>query len=217
MGSYYHPQNVFISKNIIELLPRREFIAGFAEIIKSGFLNDQKILNILKNNTFNIFERNFEIIRKIISLALRTKIKFFLNDVYENNQRLCLNFGHTFAHAVEMSLQSKKNDVLRHGEAVAIGMLCEVYYTEGKSKNFILLKKYLKLFKLPTNIEGFYKKKNKKKLKQNIYENIFLDKKKIGNYPRIISIKKTRKPKVIEMRSNKKILKTIEDIIFATL
>jgi 3-dehydroquinate synthase len=217
MGSYYHPQNVFISKNIIELLPRREFIAGFAEIIKSGFLNDQKILNILKNNTFNIFERNFEIIRKIISLALRTKIKFFLNDVYENNQRLCLNFGHTFAHAVEMSLQSKKNDVLRHGEAVAIGMLCEVYYTEGKSKNFILLKKYLKLFKLPTNIEGFYKKKNKKKLKQNIYENIFLDKKKIGNYPRIISIKKTRKPEVIEMRSNKKILKTIEDIIFATL
>lgn len=42
IGSYYHPQNVFVSKNVINLLPQREFIAGFAEIIKSGLLNDKK-------------------------------------------------------------------------------------------------------------------------------------------------------------------------------
>ena len=77
MGSYYHPQNVFISKNMIELLPQREFIAGFAEIIKSGLLNDKKILKILDKKIIKIFDRDFNILREIITLTLKTKIKFF--------------------------------------------------------------------------------------------------------------------------------------------
>ncbi len=214
MGSYYHPQNVFISKNMIELLPQREFIAGFAEIIKSGLLNDKKILKILDKKIIKIFDRDFNILREIITLTLKTKIKFFINDIFENNQRLFLNFGHTFAHAIEMSLQSKISDVIRHGEAVGIGMLCEIYYTEGKSKNYNLLKKYLSSFGLPHNIQGFFKKNHKIRLKKEIYKNIFLDKKKISKYPRIISIKNSIKPKVIEMKSNKRIKKTIDEIIF---
>ena len=148
----------FYIKNMIELLPQREFIAGFAEIIKSGLLNDKKILKIIDKKIIKIFDRDFNILREIITLTLKTKIKFFLNDIFENNQRLFLNFGHTFAHAIEMSLQSKISDVIRHGEAVGIGMLCEIYYTEGKSKNYNLLKKYLSSFGLPHNIQGFFKK-----------------------------------------------------------
>lgn len=213
MGSYYHPQNVFISKNIIELLPKREFNSGFAEIIKSGLLNNRKILKIIDSNISDIFKRNFNILREMIFLTLKSKIKFFINDIYENNQRLCLNFGHTFAHAIEMSLQTKNGDVIRHGEAVGIGMLCEIFYTEGKSKNFYLLKKYLEIFNLPINLEKYYNIKKKNKIKKNIYKNIFLDKKKISKFPRIISIK-SKNPKVIEMKSNKMILNTIEQIIF---
>ena len=212
MGTYYHPQNVFISKNIIQLLPKREFISGFAEIIKSGLLNDKKILKIIKKDISEIHERDFKTLREIVFLTLKTKIKFFVNDIYENNQRLCLNFGHTFAHAIEMALQTNKGDVIRHGEAVGIGMLCEIFYNEEKSKNFYRLKKYLELFKLPTSIEKFYNLRKKNKIKKNIYENIFLDKKKISKFPRIISIK-SKSPRVIEMRSNKMIMNTIEKIV----
>lgn len=211
MGNYYHPQNVFISKNVINLLPQREFKAGFAEIIKSGFINDKKILKMLDEKIIKILERDFSVLKELINLTLKTKIKFFINDVYENNQRLFLNFGHTFAHAIEMALQTKKNDIIRHGEAVGIGMLCEIFYTEGKSKNFIKLKKQLENFGLPFNIQSLIKRNQKMQLKKEIYKNIFLDKKKVSKYPRIISIKSL---KIIEMKSNKKIKETIEKIIF---
>ena len=175
-------------------------------------MNDKKILKIIKKDISEIHERDFKTLREIVFLTLKTKIKFFVNDIYENNQRLCLNFGHTFAHAIEMALQTNKGDVIRHGEAVGIGMLCEIFYNEGKSKNFYRLKKYLELFKLPTSIEKFYNLRKKNKIKKNIYENIFLDKKKISKFPRIISIK-SKSPRVIEMRSNKMIMNTIEKIV----
>jgi len=213
IGSYYHPQNVFISKNVINRLPSREFVAGFGEIIKSGFLNDKSILKILKEKKEKIFLKDFKILNKLISLTLKTKIKFFKNDIFENNQRLNLNFGHTFAHAIEMSLQSKKVDIIRHGEAVGIGMLCEVYYTEGESQNYKLLKEYLQMYGLPINANNYFKQKNKTILRKKILENIYLDKKRINKYPRIISIKKIGKPEVIEMREENKIIKTIEKII----
>ena len=68
----------------------------------------------------------------------KTKLKFFIDDIYEKDKRLSLNFGHTFAHAIEMAIEQKiKKDYIRHGEAVGIGMLCEVFYEKGKKKRFI--------------------------------------------------------------------------------
>ena len=213
LGSYYHPRNVFISKNIIQTIPKRDYISGFAEIIKSGCLQENDILDILKNNKKKLLKRDFKIISKIINLTLKTKIKFFKNDIYEKSERLSLNFGHTFAHAIEMALQSKTGDIIRHGEAVGIGLLCEIYYCEGKSKSFKLVKNLLSKYNLPTNIKKF-KKKNQKKLVKEIYKNIFLDKKKINRFPRCIDINNFGKPEVIEMKNNLKITETIENIIF---
>ena len=52
-------------------------------------------------------------------LTLKTKINFFKDDVFEKNKRLSLNFGHTFAHAIEMAVEQKiKRDFIRHSEAV---------------------------------------------------------------------------------------------------
>ncbi len=215
IGNYYHPQNVFISKNILNLIPKREFLAGFAEIIKSGFLDNKKILKILNNNKKKILSRNFKILSQIIYLTLKTKIKFFKNDIYEKNKRLNLNFGHTFAHSIEMSLQSKSSDVIRHGEAVGIGMLCEIYYSEGKNKKFIMLKNLLKKYGLPINLKKYLVIKNLNKMKNSIYKNIFLDKKRLNNFPRIIKIQKISKPKVIEMRNNERIFETIEKVILS--
>tara|TARA_A100000164_G_C21903757_1_gene771901 strand:+ start:334 stop:1440 length:1107 start_codon:yes stop_codon:yes gene_type:complete len=214
VGNYYHPKNVFISKNVINLIPSREFLAGVPEIIKSGMLNSNLILKILRNNKDDILNRNFKIISKIIFNTLKIKIRFFKNDVYENSKRLSLNFGHTFAHSIEMALQGKKQDVIRHGEAVGIGMLCEIFYTEGKSRNFEIVKNLLKLYGLPINLLSFKKTKNTRMLKKEIFQNIFLDKKRINKYPRCINVKKIKKPTIIEMKNNSKIKETIKKVLF---
>ena len=213
IGNYYHSQNVFISKNVIELIPQREFLSGIPEIIKCGLINNKKILNLLNLNKEKCLNRDYNFLSKIIKLSLLTKIKFFKDDVYEHSRRLNLNFGHTFAHAIEMSLKGKNTDILRHGEAVGIGMLCEIFYFEGKSKKFYLLKNLLTNYKLPTNLSKFKIINKNKFLKKDIFKNIFLDKKKIGKYPRAIKLINIGKSRIAEMKNNKKIMKTINEVI----
>ena len=134
VGNYYHSQNVFISKNVIELIPNREFMSGIPEIIKCGLINNKKILDMLKLNKEKLLSRKYDFLSQLIKLTLITKIKFFKDDVFEQSKRLNLNFGHTFAHAIEMSLKGRNTDLIRHGEAVGIGMLCEIYYSEERVK-----------------------------------------------------------------------------------
>ena len=93
LGNYYHPRTVFISKNVIDLIPRREFLAGIPEIIKSGMIDNNIILKMLINNKQKFLSRDFSFISKLIYFTLKTKIKFFKNDVYETSKRLNLNFG----------------------------------------------------------------------------------------------------------------------------
>ena len=214
IGSYYHPRNVFISKNIIRLIPQREYTAGIPEIIKSGYLGNKKILNYLSKNKSKIMTRNFEIVSHLVNLTLQVKINFFKKDIYENSKRLNLNFGHTFAHAIEMAIKSKGNEVIRHGEAVGIGMLCELYYSCGKNKIFQSLLNVLRKYELPINLKKYLNGKNKEKIKHKIFKNIFLDKKRINIFPRCITLGKICNPKIVEMRNNKKIVETIEKIIF---
>ena len=157
IGTYYHPKKVYISKNILNLLPEREYLAGIPEILKCGLIENNPTLKLLKNER-KILKRDFNYISRVIKYTLKTKINFFKNDVYEEGKRLNLNFGHTFAHAIEMALDKKnKSDKIRHGEAVGIGMLCEIFYANGKNKEFYLTKKILESFNLPTNIKKFIK------------------------------------------------------------
>ena len=212
LGTYYHSKRVYISKNILNLIPEREFLAGIPEIIKCGLIHKKSILMKL-NNKNKILKRNFSYIAKIIKLALKTKIEFFKGDISEENERLKLNFGHTFAHAIEMALQFEKGNEIRHGEAVGIGLLCEIYYAFGKNKDFLLTKKLLEKYKLPTNLRKFIKKDKFKKIESKIYQNIFLDKKRINTFPRYIKLLKIGNANISEMRDFDRIKDTIKKII----
>ena len=163
VGNYYHPNNVFISKKIINSMPKREYFSGLPEIIKCGLIDSNKTIELLKDNSAKIINRDYNFLSKLIFITLKTKIKYFKEDIYESQRRLNLNFGHTFAHAIEMAIQSKTKDIIRHGEAVGIGMLCELYFFNGKDKIFYALKSLLNQYALPININKFIKSKNKKK------------------------------------------------------
>ena len=212
LGTYYHSKRVYISKNILNLIPEREFLAGIPEIIKCGLIHKKSILMKL-NNKNKILKRNFSYIAKIIKLALKTKIEFFKGDISEENERLKLNFGHTFAHAIEMALQSEKRNEIRHGEAVGLGLLCEIYYAFGKNKDFLLTKKLLEKYKLPTNLKNFIKKNQFNKIENEIYQNVFLDKKRVNTFPRYIKLSKIGNSDISEMRDFDRIRDTIKKII----
>ena len=214
LGTYYHPQNVYISKTIIHYLPSREYISGIPEIIKCGLISKSNLIKHL-NKKNKVIERDFSTVSKIIKEALLIKIKFFKNDVKEKNQRLMLNFGNTFAHAIESSLDTNlknKKEILRHGEAVGLGLLCEIYYQNGENKIFHQIKDLLNLYSLPTNLK--FSKINKNFLKKEIFKFIFFDKKKIGKFPRYISLKKIGYHKISELKNNQRIKKTIENVLF---
>jgi len=202
VGTYYHPKNVFIFEDIIKTLPDREFFAGIAEIIKCGVIDNKNILIFLNKYRKKIFARDYPVISKLCLMTLKSKIKFFTKDVYENDQRLFLNFGHTFAHAIEMAIENNlKRDYIRHGEAVGLGILSEIFYAnKGKSALYTLVKNLLHKFNLPTNLSLKHIPIDPVKLQTNIYKNIFLDKKKIDKYPRYISIKNQGKPFIKEIK-----------------
>ena len=215
IGNYYQPHAVFIYNEIIKEIPNREFFAGIPEIIKCGIIKKNNILTILKKKKNKILQRDFNTISKLCIETLKAKIFFFKNDVYEKENRLILNFGHTFAHAIEMATENMLNkEYLRHGEAVGLGILCELYYANGKESPIQKkVQNILKDYNLPTQIIEKNLKINKQKLNNYIYKYLFLDKKKISRHPRYIFLKKIHKPSLRELSDENLILQTINKFI----
>jgi len=214
LGNYYHPNRVYISFKILKNLPDREYYSGFSEILKCGLIKKNNILGILLKNSQKIFDREFNTLSKLILESLKTKISFFINDIKENNERLFLNFGHTFAHALEMATDKCiKKDYLRHGEAVGIGMLCEILLSNADvNKKTDLIKtceSLLKKYNLPIsiNLPNNVKLQN---FQNEVYKNIFLDKKRINKNPRYIYLNKIGKPKIKEIEN----LNALNDVIY---
>lgn len=214
VGNYYHAQSVFVFNEVINLLPEREFLSGIPEIIKCGLIKKNNILKLLENKT-KILERDDKIIAQLCSETLLTKIHFFKSDIYEKKNRLFLNFGHTFAHAIEMTTQTILNkEIFRHGEAVGIGLLCELYYANGKKNRlFDYVQTLLENYNLPVKIDTSLFNNKKIVLLDSIYKNVFLDKKKVNKNPRFISLRKVHKPKIKEIQDVSLLAETISQFI----
>ncbi len=100
---------VLIHLPLLNTLDEKELINGYSEIVKSAFISDRKIFDLMRDN--NISE---ELIRK----TQKVKLKITKKDYYEHNLRKILNFGHTFGHAIE----KESNYKVPHGIAVFQGM-----------------------------------------------------------------------------------------------
>ncbi len=121
VGAVYQPRLVMIDQSFLSTLPEREYISGLAEILKYGLIFDSRFFHFIAENMDRILSREDDtVLEKIISRSAELKTNIVEQDEFEGNQRRLLNFGHTIGHALEASLGFQQ---LRHGEAVAYGML----------------------------------------------------------------------------------------------
>ena len=100
---------------------KKEITCGYAEILKHAIINNQKFFNWLKINTKHIFTLEPEKLIYAIKQSCKIKLFYVKKDTNEKNLRMILNFGHTFAHAIEVKNNYSKN--ITHGEAVLSGMI----------------------------------------------------------------------------------------------
>ncbi len=154
IGAFHQPQAVIIDTTTLKTLPKREFNAGIAEIIKYGLIYDRVFFDWLLDNSVNLVAGN-DSLDAAIKRSCEIKAAIVATDEREAGQRALLNFGHTFGHAIEALTQYKQ---LLHGEAVAIGMLmaADFSYRLGtlSQKEVTSVHSILQQFHLPTNVPG---------------------------------------------------------------
>ena len=127
IGSFNQPKAVIIDVDTLGTLPKREFISGFAEIIKHGLIDDLEYFRKVTEKNPHDFTKNE--LTEIICESVRIKARIVEADEKETGQRKILNFGHTIGHAIE-SLSLQTDTPLLHGEAIALGMIAEAKLSE---------------------------------------------------------------------------------------
>lgn len=127
IGTFTQPKAVYIHTPFLKTLSDRELRSGYAEVIKHGLIYDVSLFKNLKGIVPK--DLNDEIIYRSIEI----KNEVVLNDPFEKGLRKILNYGHTIGHAVESySLKHDKVPLL-HGEAIAIGFICEAYLSQKRN------------------------------------------------------------------------------------
>ncbi|MGB7452688.1 MAG: 3-dehydroquinate synthase [Lysobacterales bacterium] len=183
IGAFHQPGAVLVDIDTLKTLPQREFSAGLAEVVKIAAVRDEGFLGWLENNGAAIMAKNPDILTNMIRRSIENKAEVVAEDEREAGIRALLNFGHSFAHAIETLTNYQQ---YLHGEAVAIGMmvagrlselrgLCEAGFSDR-------LGDLLHAFDLPLSIP--------KNLEINdILETMKLDKKVIAGSTRLILVK----------------------------
>ena len=120
IGAFHQPIVVAADPDLLETLPRREFRAGLYEIVKYGVIANRDLFERVGDNLTEIFAREPNVLMPVIAESCRIKADVVARDEREGDLRRTLNFGHTIGHAIEAVTHYRR---LRHGEAVAYGML----------------------------------------------------------------------------------------------
>ena len=119
IGAFYQPRAVVIDMEVLVTLPRREFLAGMAEVIKYGIIVDSKLFELLEEKLDRIMALDRNLLIEIVAASCADKAMVVEKDETEDDYRAVLNFGHTVGHALEAATGYNR---FLHGEAVAIGM-----------------------------------------------------------------------------------------------
>ncbi|GAB6166995.1 3-dehydroquinate synthase [Thermostilla marina] len=154
VGAFLQPMRVQIDIDTLSTLPPREYISGLGEVVKYGVILDEALFADLEANVAGLLDHDPDVLRRIVARCCRLKADVVEADEKETSgRRAILNYGHTFAHAVETLAGYGE---LLHGEAVAIGMRCaaELAVELGMfdAESAARQQKLLEALRLPTSL-----------------------------------------------------------------
>jgi len=121
VGAFHQPRLVLADIDFLQTLPDREYLAGYAEVVKYGLIDDAAFFDWLEANSAAISRRDPEALRHAVTVSCRAKARIVAADEREEGVRALLNLGHTFGHALEA--ETGYGDRLLHGEGIAIGLV----------------------------------------------------------------------------------------------
>lgn len=170
VGAFHQPRAVYIDPHFLSTLPKREFGAGIAEIVKMAVCFNKDFFEWLEQNDLNDSEN----IKTAIAKSVQTKAWVVSQDEKEKGLRAALNYGHTFGHVIE---NETNYETYLHGEAVGIGM-CMANEVSVKLKlmsedEAIRVKNLLKKYNIPTTYDI--------RDVEDFYDHFFLDKKSLDD------------------------------------
>ena len=194
VGAFYQPEAVYIDTHFLSTLPKREYSAGMAEIIKMAIMFDKKFFEDIKNQKLS----NEQLIEK----SVKTKANVVNQDEKEHGIRSVLNYGHTFGHVIE---NLTNYSTYLHGEAVGIGMIM----ANELSNELGLISKdeckeieeTLQKYNIPTTF--------KIKDEEEFYDKFFLDKKTLNSSIKFIIPLKIGQYKIVKDIPKETILKIL--------
>ncbi|HXH71072.1 MAG TPA: 3-dehydroquinate synthase [Pyrinomonadaceae bacterium] len=222
IGAFHQPNGVLIDVKTLQTLPTRELTAGFCEAVKQGAISNESLFNqtadFLKNYSPNKFKNYFAVekflsqLESIVSAQIKFKAQIVMQDERESAERIdaksrkILNFGHTFAHALEKITGYKR---FKHGEAVGYGIL----FAAQLSKNLAILDKN----RLKSLNDVVYQSGNLPDLRGISSTEVFgafaFDKKQIGESLQWILLEDIGKPIIRQDISASIVKKTLEEFI----
>jgi len=120
VGAFHQPRLVLADLSALDTLPERQRLAGYAEVVKYGLINDPDFFGWLQENGPRLLSGDQQALQYAVGVSCRSKAAIVSADEREGGQRALLNLGHTFGHALEA--ETGYSDRLLHGEGVAMGM-----------------------------------------------------------------------------------------------
>ncbi len=201
IGTFNHPDSVYICPHFLDTLPEREFKVGLSEVIKYGLIFDSDFFNFLVEKEKEIKRKEKRTINYLIEKSVSIKVDIVKRDFREGDIRRILNFGHTLGHAIE------RIQKVSHGEGVAAGMVFASFVSYKKNhlteKDFLKIVNTIDAFKLPL----CYNDLNN----YDILQGIGGDKKKRGDSIDFVLLKSIGKP-IVQSLSLKEISEALDDM-----
>lgn len=130
VGVFHSPVAVVCDLETLETLPKMEVLAGFAEVVKCGFIADTGILDLIESDFDLAVDPKSERFEDLVVRSVKVKATVVSEDFRESGLREILNYGHTLGHAIELAERYK----WRHGAAISIGMIfvAELAHLNGR-------------------------------------------------------------------------------------
>lgn len=126
VGTFHQPRAVVCDVGTLRSLPSAELAAGMAEVVKYALIADPGLLDVVEGRADEVFAAEPSVLAEIVRRSASIKAGVVARDETESGPRAHLNYGHTFGHAME-HVTAGSEAPLRHGEAVALGMMAAAY------------------------------------------------------------------------------------------